>query len=146
MDIKQFVRSLVSENGTFSPFEIAENKGIVIQMEPLGTIRGYYSKALRTKFIHINCDLDEYQQKFTCAHELGHALLHPDLSTPFLRESTLFSVDKLEVEANRFAACLCYPADYLIQEFEGCPACCIAEAPDLPLPLINYTLGGNNHV
>ena len=56
MDIKQFVRSLVSENGTFSPFEIAENKGIIIQMEPLGTIRGYYSKALRTKFIHINCD------------------------------------------------------------------------------------------
>ncbi len=146
MDIKQFVRSLVSENGTFSPFEIAENKGIVIQMEPLGTIRGYYSKALRTKFIHINCDLDEYQQKFTCAHELGHALLHPDLSTPFLRESTLFSVDKLEVEANRFAACLCYPADYLIQEFEGCSACCIAEALDLPLPLIDYTLGGNNHV
>lgn len=146
MDIKQFVRSLVSENGTFSPFEIAENKGIVIQMEPLGTIRGYYSKALRTKFIHINCDLDEYQQKFTCAHELGHALMHPDLSTPFLRESTLFSVDKLEVEANRFAACLCYPADYLIQEFEGCSACCIAEALDLPLPLIDYTLGGNNHV
>lgn len=146
MDIKQFVRSLVSENGTFSPFEIAENKGIVIQMEPLGTIRGYYSKALRTKFIHINCDLDEYQQKFTCAHELGHALLHPDLSTPFLRESTLFSVDKLEVEANRFAICLCYPADYLIQEFEGCSACCIAEALDLPLPLIDYTLGGNNHV
>lgn len=146
MDIKQFVRSLVSENGTFSPFEIAENKGIIIQMEPLGTIRGYYSKALRTKFIHINCDLDEYQQKFTCAHELAHALLHPDLSTPFLRESTLFSVDKLEVEANRFAACLCYPADYLIQEFEGCSACCIAEALDLPLPLIDYTLGGNNHV
>lgn len=146
MDIKQFVRSLAAENGTFNPFEIAENKGIVIQMEPLGTIRGYYSKALRTKFIHINCDLDEYQQKFTCAHELGHALLHPDLSTPFLRESTLFSVDKLEVEANRFAACLCYPADYLIQEFEGCSACCIAEALDLPLPLIDYTLGGNNHV
>lgn len=146
MDIKQFVRSLAAENGTFNPFEIAENKGIVIQMEPLGTIRGYYSKALRTKFIHINCDLDEYQQKFTCAHELGHALMHPDLSTPFLRESTLFSVDKLEVEANRFAACLCYPADYLIQEFEGCSACCIAEALDLPLPLIDYTLGGNNHV
>ena len=79
MDIKQFVRSLVSENGTFSPFEIAENKGIIIQMEPLGTIRGYYSKALRTKFIHINCDLDEYQQKFTCAHELAHWVLHKKL-------------------------------------------------------------------
>ncbi len=140
MDIKQFVRSLVSENGTFSPFEIAENKGIIIQMEPLGTIRGYYSKALRTKFIHINCDLDEYQQKFTCAHELGHALLHPDLSTPFLRESTLFSVDKLEVEANRFAACLCYPPNLLAEEYEGCTTAQIAEILNLPLPLIEYTL------
>lgn len=138
MDIKQFVRSLVSENGTFSPFEIAENKGIIIQMEPLGTIRGYYSKALRTKFIHINCDLDEYQQKFTCAHELGHALLHPDLSTPFLRESTLFSVDKLEVEANRFAACLCYPD--LREEFDGCSSAQIAESLQLPPSLVEYAI------
>ena len=140
MDIKQFVRSLAAENGTFDPFEIAENKGIVIQMEPLGTIRGYYSKALRTKFIHINCDLDEYQQKFTCAHELGHALMHPDLSTPFLRESTLFSVDKLEVEANRFAACLCYPPNLLAEEYDGCTTAQIAEILNLPLPLIEYTL------
>ena len=140
MDIKQFVRSLAAENGTFNPFEIAENKGIVIQMEPLGTIRGYYSKALRTKFIHINCDLDEYQQKFTCAHELGHALMHPDLSTPFLRESTLFSVDTLEVEANRFAACLCYPPNLLAEEYEGCTTTQIAETLNLPLPLIEYTL------
>lgn len=140
MDIKQFVRSLAAENGTFNPFEIAENKGIVIQMEPLGTIRGYYSKALRTKFIHINCDLDEYQQKFTCAHELGHALMHPDLSTPFLRESTLFSVDKLEVEANRFAACLCYPPNLLAEEYDGCTTTQIAETLNLPLPLIEYTL------
>lgn len=140
MDIKQFVRSLAAENRTFNPFEIAENKGIVIQMEPLGTIRGYYSKALRTKFIHINCDLDEYQQKFTCAHELGHALMHPDLSTPFLRESTLFSVDKLEVEANRFAAYLCYPPDLLAEEYDGCTTAQIAEILRIPLPLIEYTL------
>ena len=140
MDIKQFVRSLAAENGTFNPFEIAENKGIVIQMEPLGTIRGYYSKALRTKFIHINCDLDEYQQKFTCAHELGHDLMHPDLSTPFLRESTLFSVDKLEVEANRFAAYLCYPPDLLAEEYDGCTTAQIAEILRIPLPLIEYTL------
>ena len=140
MDIKQFVRPLAAENGTFNPFEIAENKGIVIQMEPLGTIRGYYSKALRTKFIHINCDLDEYQQKFTCAHELGHALMHPDLSTPFLRESTLFSVDKLEVEANRFAAYLCYPPDLLAEEYDGCTTAQIAEILRIPLPLIEYTL------
>ena len=40
---------------------------------------------------------------FTCAHELGHAILHPNASTPFLRANTLYSIDKLEQEANSFA-------------------------------------------
>lgn len=140
MDIKKFVHSLATENGTSNPFEIAANKGIVILIEPLGMIRGYYSKALRTKFIHINCDLDEYQQKFTCAHELGHALMHPDLSTPFLRDATLFSIDKLEVEANRFATCLCYPPDLLAEEYDGCTTAQISEILGLPLPLIEYAI------
>lgn len=140
MDIKKFVHSLATENGTSNPFEIAANKGIVILIEPLGMIRGYYSKALRTKFIHINCNLDEHQQRFTCAHELGHALMHPDLSTPFLRESTLFSVDKLEVEANRFVACLCYPPDRLAEEYDGCTTAQISEILGLPLPLIEYAI------
>lgn len=58
------------------------------------------------KFIHINQDLTEEQQRFTCCHELGHIILHPGLNTPFLRENTLFSVSKLETEANRFAICM----------------------------------------
>ena len=140
MDIKKFVHSLATENGTSNPFEIAANKGIVILIEPLGMIRGYYSKALRTKFIHINCNLDEHQQRFTCAHELGHALMHPDLSTPFLREFTLFSVDKLEVEANRSAACLCYPPDRLAEEYDGCTTAQISEILGLLLPLIEYAI------
>ena len=48
-------------------------------------------------------------QRFTCAHELGHAILHPNASTPFLRSKTLFSVDKLEIEANTFATTLLIP-------------------------------------
>ena len=56
------------------------------------------------KQIHINQNLPEYIQKLTCAHELGHALIHPNTNTPFLRNSTFYSVDKLEIEANTFAA------------------------------------------
>lgn len=140
MDIKKYVSSLALANGTNNPFEIAENKGIVVLMEPLGSIRGYYSKALKTKFIHINENMDERKQLFTCAHELGHALLHPNLSTPFLRDSTLFSINKLEVQANRFAVSLTYPADYLKQEFEGCSICQISEALRLPMDLIEYAM------
>lgn len=146
MIIKEKVESLCRRHDTRNPFDLCRSLGIIVLFEPLGTVRGYYSQSHRFKIIHINQDIPEERQLFTCAHELGHALMHPNACTPFLREHTLFSVDKLEVEANRFATCLCYPADYLIQEFEGCSACCIAEALDLPLPLIDYTLGGNNHV
>lgn len=55
------------------------------------------------KQIHINHALSEQMQLLTCAHELGHALLHPNANTPFLRNSTMLSVDKMEIEANNFA-------------------------------------------
>ena len=67
-------------------------------------------------------------------------MLHPNANTPFLREHTLFSVDKLEVQANRFAVCLTYPSDYLMQEFDGCTVLQIAQALRLPADLIRIQL------
>ena len=58
---------------------------------------------LRQKQIHLNENLNEFEMRFTCAHELGHALLHPKANTPFLISSTYLSVNKLEIEANSFA-------------------------------------------
>jgi Zn-dependent peptidase ImmA (M78 family) len=52
-------------------------------------------------------------QRFVCAHELGHAVLHPRANTPFLRKNTFFSIDKIEIEANRFAVKLLLPEDVL---------------------------------
>ena len=55
----------------------------------------------------------------TIAHELGHAILHPKSNTPFLRANTLYSVNKLETEANRFMALLLHPATE-IQDYAQC--------------------------
>lgn len=140
MTSKKTANTLAARYGTRDPFRLCEALNIIVLFEPLGTVRGYYSKSHRFKVIHINQDLPEQKQRFTCAHELGHALMHPNACTPFLREHTLFSVDKLEVEANRFAACLCYPPDWLAEEYEGCTTTQIAEILNLPLPLIEYTL------
>ena len=96
-------KQLINKYKTNNPQEIAQELGIIVLFEPLGEINGYYNTAFRQKIIHINTDLDEYKQKFTIAHELGHALLHPKANTPFLREKTLFSINKLELEANKFA-------------------------------------------
>ena len=96
-------KQLISKYKTNNPQEIAQELGIIILFEPLGEINGYYNTAFRQKFIHINNTLVEAKQKFTIAHELGHALLHPKANTPFLRDNTLFSINKLEIEANKFA-------------------------------------------
>lgn len=96
-------KQLINKYKTNNPQEIAQELGIIVLFEPLGEINGYYNTAFRQKLIHININLPEHKQQFTIAHELGHALLHPKANTPFLREKTLFSINKLEIEANKFA-------------------------------------------
>lgn len=101
--IHDYVTKLCKSYDTTNPFDIAKQKNILIIKENLGTINGYYNMPLRQKQIHLNENLNEFDMRFTCAHELGHALLHPKANTPFLLSSTLLSVDKLEIEANSFA-------------------------------------------
>lgn len=111
--IKQIVEKLVKKHGTNNPFEIASQKGIVLLFEQLGGIYGYHHSFKRINIIHINSELDEFMQRFVCAHELGHAVLHPELSTSFLQKNTLFCMDKVEREANEFAVELLLPDDFL---------------------------------
>lgn len=101
--IKKKVNSIVKKYGTNCPFKIANMMGINIQYENLGNTLGYFSKNFRIPIIHINEKASEYGKKFICGHELGHAILHPELNTPFLKKSTFYSTDQRETEANAFA-------------------------------------------
>jgi|SRR5690606_36867826 len=104
MWIKDIVTTLISKYGTNNPFDIATAKNIhVIEQEMHEEIYGFYKYIRRNKFIFINSNLDTPTKKFTCAHELGHSELHPRINTPFLRTRTLYSIDKIEHEANLFA-------------------------------------------
>lgn len=113
MVIKGEVAKLLKKYKTNDPFKIANLENIIVLPEELGNTYGYYSYHNRFKFIHINNKLDEIKQRFVCAHELGHAKLHPKSNTPFLRANTLFSIEKIEVEANTFAVELLLPDDFL---------------------------------
>lgn len=104
--IRQTVSNLIKKHRTINPFEIASQKNIMVLFEKLGHTFGYFHTSNRIRTIHINCDLDEQWQKFVCAHELGHSVLHKNVNTPFLRKNTLFSVERIEREANSFAVCL----------------------------------------
>ncbi|MDC7739818.1 ImmA/IrrE family metallo-endopeptidase [Bacillus sp. FF-1] len=118
MDIKEYVLYIAEKHQTTNPFEIASHKNISVMFENLGNTLGFYSTYKRMKFIHINNQIDEITQRFVCAHELGHALLHPKANTLFLRNQTLFSVDRLEVEANTFAVELLL-SDDMIFDYEN---------------------------
>ncbi|WP_328800311.1 ImmA/IrrE family metallo-endopeptidase [Paenibacillus sp. LX16] len=101
---KKKARELILTHGTNSPLEIATERKIVVLFEHLGKQTwGYYSNTNRLPVIHINNRLSREQAIYTSAHELGHAILHPGINTPFLRSNTFYSVDKLERQAHRLA-------------------------------------------
>lgn len=102
--INNRLRKLIRHHDTNDPFQIAQEHGIIITFENLGkSIYGYYNKVCRVKFIHINSNLNEHNQLFTCRHELCHALEHANENTPALSKVSLCSEIIIEAEANYFA-------------------------------------------
>ncbi|MBT2615293.1 MULTISPECIES: ImmA/IrrE family metallo-endopeptidase [unclassified Bacillus (in: firmicutes)] len=110
------IKELVGKFDTNCPFKIAQHLGIQVIYEDLGKTLGYFSQFCRIKIIHINENTNEYQRRFICAHELAHALLHPNANTPFLKKNTLFSTDKIELEANLFAIRLLFSDHYFNEQ------------------------------
>lgn len=113
MNVHNIVERTTKKYETRSPYELADLMGISIHRCELGTIRGYYSKKFRIKQIVLNCNLTENDERFVLAHELGHAIMHENLNTPFLMENTLFSKNKYENEANLFAIELLISDEFL---------------------------------
>ncbi|WP_313803578.1 ImmA/IrrE family metallo-endopeptidase [Cytobacillus sp.] len=114
--IKTIVNEIKKKHKTSDPFELASLKKIhIIPWDLHEEILGFYKYDKRNKYIFINNNLDNEMQKYICAHELGHAILHPRVNTPFLRKNTLFSLDKIEVEADIFAVEILIPDEFLYE-------------------------------
>jgi Zn-dependent peptidase ImmA (M78 family) len=102
--IKKAVVLLENRYKTTDPYKLASLMNInVIPWNLHEEINGFYKYDKRNKYIFINSNLRDEMQRFVCSHELGHAVLHPRSNTPFLRKNTLFSIARIEVEANTFA-------------------------------------------
>lgn len=97
------VDELAGEYGTSEPFELAERMGINVFRRPLADIGGYYA-LLRNgmKIAVIDSTLPRHLQRFVLAHEIGHAVLHPEQNAMMLK-SLLWATDRQEIEADRFA-------------------------------------------
>lgn len=99
---------------TRNPFELAEKRNLNVFFKPLGNVYGFYYTLKRSRFIYINSELSRPLQIYTCAHEIGHDVLHHGINTPFLAKHTLVSVDRIEREANQFAVELLIPDELIL--------------------------------
>jgi Zn-dependent peptidase ImmA (M78 family) len=110
---------------------IAEALGATIREEASeGDVSGALFREQNMILIGVNSSHSRYRKRFTVAHELGHLILHDDIVRldhhylavtqkprlkPVARRSQLSSEarDPREIEANRFAAALLMPAEFL---------------------------------
>lgn len=132
MDVKKLANQLAEKYATRNPLEIARAMGYIVILAPLQGVRGFYQYYQRCHIIYLDEALDERQQQFVCAHELGHSLLHRGLNRFFLDSRTFAVAGRFEWEADRFAAELLfddeelapycdYPADQ-VAGYLGIPA------------------------
>lgn len=116
--IKRKVKEIISIYKTAEPDEICEKMDIIILNEDLpDSVNGFMLKLLKSRFIIINRNLNDYEKRVTVAHELGHIVLHGDTNAVNLSCNTSFCVSKYEREADCFAAYLLLYAE--MPSFDG---------------------------
>ena len=111
-------QALIERYGTRDPFEIADRLGYYVRLMNTRKQKGFCKILLGNCFIFINVNLSPQMKRMTCAHELGHLLLHKDTlkKEVFLAEMELFDItDRRELEANQFAASLLISDEELLQ-------------------------------
>ena len=102
-NIKKIVNYYVKKFNTNDPFEIADHLNILYQIGNL-KYEGCYMFLKNHRYIFLNQDLSPHEKKLVMAHELGHAILHRKENCYFIRNKTFLSTNRIEMEANYFAA------------------------------------------
>ncbi len=136
MDIEQEVHKVIKRWKTRNPFEIAEQENIhILTMDMPPSIRGMALKARGHRYIVLNEEMEGYERRAVCAHELGHHFLHPGTSYRFIEEKSLFIPGRFEREANEFAAMLLVDESLI---YSGDTIGMIAEKLEVPSNLVAY--------
>jgi Zn-dependent peptidase ImmA (M78 family) len=136
--IEQLANALLVEAGVSdSPVPvdvIVMARGITLQATNLGEVSGLVVRQGKEIVIGVNKKEALTRQRFTIAHELGHALLHhgeevrfdKDFRINLRSEASGLGVHIEEIEANFFAACLLMPRRFL----EADPAAALVDVED----------------
>lgn len=118
-DVPTKIKKLKLQYGTSDPFKIASKKDIYILYGYFGDeVYGFYTKNHRCKFIHLNIELSYPKSLFVCAHELFHAIFHPNDNTVQMTSDSFSSTSKIEAQANCGATHLLINGSHLAELHE----------------------------
>lgn len=137
-DELKLAQKLVRRYHTNDPFEICENLGYIVLMVPLKGVRGFYQQKIRNRIIYIDQNQPEHIQRWVCAHELGHALMHDGTNAIYLDSHTYQVVGKFERSADRFAAALLCPDEEELEDYEGYSAEQLSALLGVPTELVSW--------
>ena len=102
-DVKYLVEKLTARYETTNPIQLCQALGIHLLQADIQPIKGYYTKSNRIKIITTAYGLSDKEKNIVISHELGHSILHNDISTTFYHTFTRLNVARIENEANVFA-------------------------------------------
>ncbi|MBC8590652.1 ImmA/IrrE family metallo-endopeptidase [Wansuia hejianensis] len=136
-DIKDIVLGLKDLYDTSNPFELCKCLDITVLIHDLGDeLLGFFQRTKNDiEILHINSRLNDYERKYICSHELGHAILQPDLAISFFIENPLLIKNRFEIEADTFTAELLLEDD-IIEQYEGYTIEQIALSEKVPTRII----------
>jgi Zn-dependent peptidase ImmA (M78 family) len=123
--VERFTVELLEKSNISKPpvpvEKVAGAEGFRIIREYLDSnLSGFYVKRMGVPTIGVNVAHAPVRQRFTIAHELGHALLHANehYDREFRRDPmSSNAVDPDEIDANAFAASLLMPADWVREKW-----------------------------
>lgn len=136
-DIRDIVTGLKELYFSIDPFELCSCLDITVLIHDLGDeLLGFFQRTKNdTEILHINSRLNDYERKYVCGHELGHAILQPDISISFFIENPLLLKNVYEIEADTFTAELLLD-DNILEKYEGFTIEQIAAAENVPKRLV----------
>ena len=101
--IGDIVTGLIEHYETNDVFELCDCLGIsIVQKELNGLSSFFYRNPYGDEFILVDHSIELRENKGLIAHELGHAILHPEVSIAFYHKSLMYK-PKLERQADIFA-------------------------------------------
>ncbi|MGC1137781.1 ImmA/IrrE family metallo-endopeptidase [Bacillus sp. B38] len=122
---EKVLREYTAEGEAINPVLIAKKLGIrVVNAEFTNSdISGALQINPDNTKIYVKHDDSPVRKRFTIAHELGHYFLHSDNQKDFIDQESLFfrngEKNKIEIEANDFAANLLMPKDRVLSQWKS---------------------------